>query len=50
MHASGLIRRGSGAFGTEIAADDMVETLGEIADSHDIDAMVLRIIRAAAPR
>src|SRR4051794_34610492 len=43
VRATGLIRRGSGAFGTEIAADDMVETLGEIADSRDIDAVVLRI-------
>ena len=43
VRASGLIRRGNGSLGAEIAADDMAGILNDIAGDDSIDAVVLRI-------
>lgn len=43
VRAAGLVRRGEGALGTEIAADDLVETLDDIAQDREIAAVLLRL-------
>ena len=43
VRAAGLVRRGSGALGMEIAADDLVETLGELAHDREVGAVLLRL-------
>ena len=43
IRASGLIRRGSGPLGSEIAADELAETLRDIAEDPGLAALLLRI-------
>ena len=43
IRASGLIRRGSGPLGSEIAADELAETLQDIAEDPGLAALLLRI-------
>lgn len=43
VRAAGLIRRGEGAVGTEIAADDLAGTLDEVGRDRGVQAVVLRI-------
>jgi len=43
VRAAGLIRRGDGALGMEIAADDLVETLENIAHDPGLAAVLLRL-------
>ncbi|MFO1047594.1 MAG: signal peptide peptidase SppA [Geminicoccaceae bacterium] len=43
VRAAGLIRRGEGALGTEIAADDLVENLEDIAHDPGFAAVLLRL-------
>ena len=43
VRAAGLVRRGEGALGTEIAADDLVETLDEVARDPELAAVLLRL-------
>ena len=43
VRAAGLIRRGAGGLGTEIAADDLVETLADLSHDPEIAAVLLRL-------
>lgn len=43
IRAAGLIRRGEGGIGQEIAADDLAETLAEVAEDDAVRAVILRI-------
>ena len=43
VRAAGLIRRGDGALGAEIAADDLIETLEDIAHDPGLAAVLLRL-------
>ena len=43
IRAAGLIRRGDGPLGSEIAADELADALQDIAEDSGVDALVLRI-------
>jgi protease-4 len=43
IRASGLIRRGDGALGSEIAADELAATLEDVADDPAVNAVILRL-------
>ena len=43
IRAAGLIRRGDGPLGTEIAADELAAALDDVAEDPQVDAVLLRI-------
>ena len=43
IRAAGLIRRGDGPLGSEIAADELAATLEEVADDPAVNAVLLRL-------
>lgn len=43
IRAAGLIRRGDGPLGSEIAADELAETLEDIAGDRSVNAVLLRL-------